>query len=107
VQYKNADHYKEAMKKSGKFRKENDYEVFSWNICMECHYFKKLGKFNDGECRLMEKEGAYNGVMATAVCNRYLNKRGFDINGKVIIPGLLPKWIKTRKNKNGEIFIKG
>jgi hypothetical protein len=106
MQYKDADQYKKAMKESGKFRKANDYEVFAWNICLECQRFKADKKFpTQGVCLLMEKEGAYGGVIATAVCNQYLNKRGYDINGKVVNPALLPACIKTRKTKAGEIFI--
>jgi hypothetical protein len=108
MQYKDADHYKAAMKASGKFRKVNDYEVFAFNICLECRHFKADKKFHtQGDCLLMEKEGAYGKVVATAVCTRYLNRRGYDLHGKVVNPALLPAWIKTRKDKTtGELFIK-
>jgi hypothetical protein len=106
VHYKDADHYKKAMKASGKFRKVNDYEVFVWNICMECQHFKADKKFHtQGDCLLMEKEGGYGGVLATAVCNRFMSTKGTDINGKVVEPTLLPSWVKTRKTKSGEVYL--
>jgi hypothetical protein len=55
----------------------------------------------------MWKEGAYGGVMAQAVCNRFMSTQGTDINGKVVEPSLLPAWVKTRKNKSGERFLVG
>ena len=109
MQYSSQEDYKAKMDKSGKWRKANNYEVFGWNICMECRYFKAnldAGHVCGGDCSLMEQEGAYNGVMYDAVCNRYINRRGFDLNGKVIDPIALPGWIKTRTNKKtGETFI--
>jgi hypothetical protein len=100
------DHEK-ALKARSKWSKDNDYEVFAWNICLECKYFKiNPAHPVHGDCELMRQEGAYPGVMVTAVCNRYINKRGYDLNGKVVDPGLLPAWIKTRKDKEtGELFI--
>ena len=107
MKYSSHEDYKAKMKNSGTFRKENDYEVFSWNICLECKYFKADPQYRfHGECILMEQEEAYNGVMATAVCNRYVNTRGFDLNHKVVEPSLLPAWIRTRKDKKtGETYL--
>jgi hypothetical protein len=53
----------------------------------------------------MEQQGAYSGVMASAVCNCFMTPIGTDMNGKVINPSLLPAGIKTRKNKTGEVFL--
>jgi hypothetical protein len=108
MQYKDADHYRNAIKASGKFRKANDYEVFDWALCLECKHFKidPAHPFH-GDCELMEREGAYPGVMAAAVCNRFLSTKGTDINQRVVEPSLLPAWVKTRKDKTtGELFIK-
>jgi hypothetical protein len=96
--------YKSAMKARQSFRKANDYEVFNWNLCLVCLHFKAdAGHPWQGDCCLMGKEGCYPGVMAQAVCNRFLSRAGTDINGKVIIPSLLPAYILTRK-EGGEMF---
>jgi hypothetical protein len=106
MQYKDADHYKAAMKASGKFRKVNDYEVFNWALCLECVHFKMdLSIPIHGDCSLMEKEGAYNGVMAQAVCNRFLSRKGSDINGKQLDLAALSTAFKIERLKNGEIYI--
>ncbi|GHV86260.1 hypothetical protein AGMMS50230_18680 [Spirochaetia bacterium] len=109
MNYSSQEDYKAKIANSGKWRTANDYEVFAFNFCMECRYFKAdkdAGSVCSGDCSLMEQEGAYNGVIATAVCNRYVNTRGFDINGKVVDPAALPKWIPTRTDKRtGETFI--
>jgi len=109
MNYSSQEDYKAKMEKSGVWRKANNYEVFGWNICMECRYFKAdmdAGSACSGDCSLMEQDGAYNGVVYDAVCNRYVNKRGFDLNGRVIDPVVLPKWIPTRTDKRtGETFI--
>jgi hypothetical protein len=106
MQYKDADHYKAAIKASGKFRKANDYEVFNWALCLECEYFKIDPALPiSGDCGLMEQQGSYPGVMALAVCNCFMSHKGTDINGKVVNPALLPAWVKTRKNKAGETYI--
>jgi hypothetical protein len=111
MQYKSKEDYETKIKASGEWRKANNYEVFGWNICMECRYFNAhfdAGHVCSGDCSLMEKEGAYNGVMYDAVCDRYINRRGFDIDGKVVDPASLPAWIKTKKDKKtGQLFIVG
>jgi hypothetical protein len=90
--YYSSQDYKNKIKASGEFRKANDYDVFGWNICMECHYFqadKDAGSACHGECSLMAAQGAYNGVMATAVCNQYINKtNGYKLDGEVAMPEL-------------------
>ena len=109
MNYKNQEDYKAKMKNSGKWRKANNYEVFGWNICMECRYFNAhldAGHVCHGDCSLMEAEGAFNGVMYDAVCDRYINRRGFDLNGKVVDNTSLPGWIPTRTDKKtGDLFI--
>ena len=111
MEYGGQDDYKKKIKTSGEWRKANNYEVFGWNICMECRYFSAsidAGYVCGGGCSLMEKEGAYNGVMYDAVCDRYVNRRGFDINGKVVDPAALPAWVRTRKDKKtGEVYLSG
>jgi len=109
MNYRSQEDYKAKMENSGKWRKANGYEVFSFNFCMECKYFKAdmdTGSACSGNCSLMEAEGAYNGVMYDAVCDRYINRRGFDLNGKVVDPAVLPRWIPTRTDKKtGETFV--
>jgi hypothetical protein len=57
------------------FNKENDYEVLAWNICLECKFFKSdLELPIYGECQLMAQNNCFEGVIATAICNRYVNK---------------------------------
>ena len=88
---RNAKEYDNTMKESGKFRKNNGYTVHSWNICLECKYYQatSLEFAGHGECMLMEQEGAYNGVMATAVCNQYIDKiRGYKLDGEIVEPEL-------------------
>jgi len=109
MNYSSQKDYKKKIETSGTWRKANNYEVFGWNICLECRYFNAhldAGHVCAGDCSLMEQEGAYNGVMYDAVCDRYINRRGFDINGKVVDPAFLPAWIKTKKDKEtGAMFL--
>jgi len=109
MNYSSGEDYKAKMEKSKAWRESNNYEVFGWHICMECRYFKADmdgGSACQGDCSLMERDGAYNGVVYDAVCNRYVNKRGYDFNGRVVDPLVLPKWIPIRKDKRtGELFI--
>jgi hypothetical protein len=53
----------------------------------------------------MEQEGVYPGVMAKAVCNRFVNSFGIGLNGRVVEPSLLPANIKTRKTKAEEVYV--
>jgi hypothetical protein len=106
MEYHSAEQYKAAHKNRETWSKTNDYEVYNYAVCLHCKYFKLYSAHcTHGNCGLMEQEGAYNGVMALAVCNRFLSTHGTDINGKVVIPSLLPKWNKTRKDKAGNIFV--
>jgi len=109
ISYSSQEDYKAKMENSSKWRKANNYEVFGWNICMECRYFKAdmdTGTIYHGECSLMAQEGAYNVVVYDAVCNRYVNKRGYNINGGVIDLLTLPKWIPTKTDKKtGKMFV--
>jgi hypothetical protein len=92
--------YEKALKARSKWSESNDYEVFHWSLCLDCKYFKIDPSCSfHGDCELMRQEGAYPGVMTEAVCNRFMSKKGTDINGKVIDPGLLPSWVKTRKDR--------
>jgi hypothetical protein len=105
--YADCREYEKAIKTRSKWSKDNDYEVFDWALCRYCTYFKidPAHPFH-GNCELMRQEGAYPGVMAEAVCTRFVSKEGTDINGKVVDPGLLPAWVKTRKDKKtGETHV--
>ena len=109
MKYGSEKDYKAKIEKSREWRKANNYEVFGWNICMECRYFKAdvdAGSVCGGDCSLMEQDEAYNGVVYYAVCNRYVNKRGYDLNGRVVDPLALPKRMPMRKDKRtGETFV--
>jgi hypothetical protein len=91
MKYANNREYEKAMKRRAEFNKANGYETFDSGLCMKCKHFK-INTFIPcmGDCGLMEQEGAYSGVMAQAVCNRFLSRQGRDINGKAVEPSLLP-----------------
>ena len=104
MNYTDNKDYKAKIKNSSEWRKANDYEVFAWNICMECVFYKPEPAMPiHGECQLMADNGCYDGVLYTAVCNKYVNKRGYDLNGKIVMPELLPKGFPT---KNGQVDFK-
>jgi hypothetical protein len=70
MNYRNAEQYEAAHKNRQAWSKANDYEVYSWAVCLHCKYFK-LDPAHPiaGACGLMEQEGAYDGVMTLAVCH--------------------------------------
>jgi hypothetical protein len=55
----------------------------------------------------MEQAGAYKGVTAHAVCNKFLSCRGQDINNEPVIPGNWPEWVhlKERWGKKKEFVM--
>ncbi|MDR0404050.1 MAG: hypothetical protein LBH35_10750 [Treponema sp.] len=75
--------YEPSLKARSAWSKANDYEVFNWALCLECKYFK-INPAHPcyGDCELMRQKGAYPGVMAEAVCNRFVSTQGTDINSK-------------------------
>lgn len=90
--------YREKIRKSGKWREANDYEVFNFASCLECrHYQMDKNLLIAGDCKLMEADGAFNGVMGLAVCSKFLSNHGKDINGKKVPPSLFPSWVKVEK----------
>ena len=106
MRYKDNKDYKQKIKARGKWSKANDYDVFNYAFCLECVHFKMdVSMPICGDCLLMEKEGAFNGVMAQAVCNRFLSHKGRDINGKQLDPATLSLSFKIERYKNGEIYI--
>ena len=106
MNYSSEHDFKEKIENRRKWSKANDYEVFAWNICMECQFYKADADCpTHGECTLMASNGCYNGVVYTAICNRYISKKGVDINGNAVNPVALPPWVKKRKNKKGESFV--
>ena len=92
MQYSSQEDYKSKIENSGKWRKVNNYEVFAFNFCLECHYFqadKDAESACHGDCSLMAAQGAYNGVEATAVCDQYINRiHGYKLDGEVVMPEL-------------------
>jgi hypothetical protein len=105
MRYTSAKDYDEKIKASGKWHKSNDYDVFNFALCLECAYFKPAPVATHGACALMEKEGAYNGVVAQAVCERFISCKGTNINGKQLDPDLLSAIFKIEKMKDGSVFI--
>ena len=107
MNYSSQEDYKAKMDNRDKWSKANNYEVFGWNICMECQFFKANPDIPiHGECHLMADNDCYNGVVYDAVCNRYVNKRGYDLAGRVVNPAALPGWIPTKTDKKtSETFI--
>jgi hypothetical protein len=98
--------YEKALKARRWWSRANDYEVFNFALCLECRHFRIDPSFpTQGNCELIKQEGAYPGVMAQAVCSRFLSRNGTDINGRVVEPALFPAWVKTRKTKAGEVYI--
>jgi hypothetical protein len=106
MEYQSAKHYKDVHKARGRWSRVNDYEVFNWGFCLECSHFKMSVSLPiHGDCKLMEKEGAYPGVMAQATCDRFLSKQGVNHDGQVIKPEWLPGWVLTRKDQSGRVFV--
>jgi len=94
------------MKRSGTWRKTNGYEVFNHAMCLHCAFFKMDTDLPiHGECSLMNREGAYEGVMADAVCNRFISRQGTDISGMRPDPGLPAAFFEIEKLNGGEIRI--
>jgi hypothetical protein len=94
---------REYEKARSAWDKANDYEVFNFALCLECRHFRIDPSLPiHGDCELMKQERAYSGVMAQAVCNRFLSSNGTDINGRAVKPALLPAWVKTRKPGRGK-----
>jgi hypothetical protein len=83
--------YEKTLKARSAWSRANDYEVFNFALCLECRHFRIDPSLPiHGKCELMSQEGAYPGVMAQAVCNRFLSSKGTDINGRIVEPALLP-----------------
>ena len=65
-----------------------DYDTYNFAACFSCKHFRFnnhksmaewSGRNTCGNCSLMKKHGAYNGVMAMAVCNKYASSKGEKI----------------------------
>ena len=102
--YRNQEETNRAHEKREAFGKENGYEVYNWNTCNDCMNFM-VDLHNPeygGECQCMAQSGAYPGVVAHAVCNKFLSCKGEDINGRPVDPSQFPAWVhvKERFGKN-------
>jgi hypothetical protein len=98
-----------AHKQREAFSKENDYEVYNWNICFNCMNFMvdlHCPQYG-GACKCMEQAGAYPGVLADAVCNKFLSCKGLDINNEPVAPEQWPEWVhlKERWGKKKEFVM--
>ena len=96
------------------FSSKYGYETFNFALCAVCAYFKYentketidwAGKNGCGKCRLIKEMGAYDGVMTTAVCNKFLSQMGKNINGKTASIKELPDFVKLVKDENGKISV--
>jgi hypothetical protein len=94
--------------RSGVFKRENGYQPFDFALCINCAYFsfdntkeavEWAGKYGCGKCRLAKAMGAYDGVMATAICGKFLSHTGTDINGKSTTVRQLPDFVKLVKEE--------
>jgi hypothetical protein len=110
-QYTSQEEYKAAFKKRDAFGKENDYEVYDWNICFYCMNFMVdlHHPHYGGYCKCMEQAGAFSHVLANAVCNKFLSCKGQDLNNKPVVPAQWPKWvhIKEKWGKKKEFVLLG
>jgi hypothetical protein len=88
-----------AHKERDVFSKENNYEVYNWNTCYKCMNFQVDLHHPEygGNCKLMAVTGAYPGVMAEAVCDKFLSCKGLDINNKPVDPAQWPAWVRTKE----------
>ena len=102
------------FEKRGLFSDKYDYETFDFALCAVCAYFsfhnskdnvEWAGKNGCGSCRLMRSQGIYNGVMTTAVCNKFLSWQGKDINQKQVNKKRLPNFVKLVQNEKGKTFV--
>jgi ABC-type cobalamin/Fe3+-siderophores transport system ATPase subunit len=90
------------------------YEVFNFALCVSCAYFsfentketvEWTGKNGCGKCRLIKSMGAYDGVMAIAVCDKFLSHKGTDIKGKSATVRQLPDFVKLIKGEEGRYSV--
>ena len=74
-----------AFEKREKLSDKTDYEVFNFALCAFCRSFRVnnskpnvewAGKGMTGNCGYIKSKGAYNGVMASAVCNQFRDSKG-------------------------------
>jgi len=102
------------FKRRSVFSRKNGYKDFNFALCVGCAYFsfdhskeavEWAGKYSCGNCRLAKAMGAYEGVMATAVCDKFLSHFGTDIDGKSATPKQLPDFVKLTKNKRGRYAV--
>jgi len=96
------------------FSHKFDYEVFYYAMCVNCAYFSFEntkeniewgGKYSCGKCRLAKAMGAYEGVLSTAVCNKYLSHQGTNINQKTVTLKQLPDFVNMVKDEKGKYHV--
>jgi hypothetical protein len=112
-----ADDAHEARKE---WSKKSGYYVADFNsgLCIRCVHFSinhdhiEMGTCAKIKQALEDQEFAKNGVSDYCVstigfCENYMSSIGVGLNGKVILPDLLPTYLKTRKDKKtGEVFLR-
>jgi len=102
------------FKRRSVFSRKNGYKDFNFALCVGCAYFsfdhskeavEWAGKYGCGKCRLAKAMGAYEGVMATAVCDKFISPFGKGINGKSLTQKQLPDFVKLTKNEKGQYAV--
>jgi hypothetical protein len=109
----------DAAKARKEWDKENGYyTAFEKDgVCVECIHFSinhdhpSVGVCNKMKRSFQDQEFAKMGVEDDVVsthgfCENFTNIHGIGVNGKIIMPQLLPPYAKTRTDKKtGELFI--
>jgi hypothetical protein len=110
----------DATKARKEWDKENGYYTAFINdgVCVSCiHFSINHDHPSTGVCTKMKrafqdqefaKKGVTKDVVSThGFCENFTDIYGIGVDGKIIMPQLLPAWIKTRKTKSGEIAVVG
>lgn len=109
----------DAVKARKEWDAENGYyTAFESCVCVDCVHFSinhdhpSMGDCNKMKRAFQEQEFGKRGVMCDGVsthgfCENFMNSHGIGVDGKVIMPQLLPPFYRTRKDKKtGEIFLR-
>jgi hypothetical protein len=107
----------DAAKARKEWDKNNGYYMAYERVglCIHCIHFsinhdhvtlgtcaKLKQAFQDQE--FTKKGVSSHTVSVTGICENYTNNYGMGLDGKIILPQLLPPWVKTRKTNTGEIY---
>jgi hypothetical protein len=109
----------DCAKARKEWEKENGYYTSEYSCwCIDCIYFSidhehpTIGKCNRIKQAFQAQEFVKMGVTDEHVsmrgfCENYTNTLGIGVDGKVMMPQLLPTYIKTKIDKTtNQLFIK-